>query len=114
MSFKEKLFETFKSSPELTSVRYWVAKRMFMICSFIFFLNLFFAWTSFSTKIFSSKIFFETFSYSYTLFIASLFIYVYFFLLAKVFITENKWFKLLLVMFLIILFWASLVPFLIG
>jgi len=114
MWLKENLLETFKNSNQLTQIRYWVAKRIFMLCSFVFFLNLFFAWADFSSSFFSWKIFSYTLSFTYTIFVESLFIYIYSVLIYKAFPDKSKLFRICLAIFLFILFIASLIPFLIG
>ncbi len=104
MDYKKDVKKVFADESTVLQSRYHASKNVFMYTTFLFFLNYFFVGAKFY-----DNIFLKTLPYMYVLFLASFFMFLYFFLVRS--FSSWKSGKFLIIGIEIILFIALLLPF---
>ncbi len=99
-NFKKFLKDYFSDKQKILSVRYKSSKLLFILMTFIFFLDYFFVWAQFYYNFFIRIL-----PYTYLLYLVSFLFYIFFFFKSKIFI-KFKWniAEIIFLMFLILLF----------
>lgn len=103
MDYKKIIKNWFLDKKSLLFYRYKYSKRLFIILSFIFFLNFFLVWAKIE-----DNFFLETLSISYYLFLLWFLIYIYYFIKNKLLLDDKKSFTLIIILIIIyILLWYT-------